>query len=35
MDIKYTNNIKNKKIQLYVFTVCNNIDKVLKVLNTF
>ena len=34
MDIKYTNNIKNKKIQLYVFTVCNNVDKVLKVLNT-
>lgn len=34
MDVKYTNNIKNKKIQLYVFTVCNNVDKVLKVLNT-
>ena len=34
MDIKYTNNIKNKKIQLYVFTICNNVDKVLKVLNT-
>lgn len=34
MNIQYTNNIKNKKVQLYVFTVCNNIDKILKSLNT-
>ena len=33
MNIQYTNNIKNKKIELYVFTVCNNIDKILKLLN--
>ena len=33
MDIKYTNNIKNKKINLYVFTVCNNIEKIIKILN--
>jgi len=35
MNIEYTNNLKQKKIQLYVFTICNNIDKVLKQLNTY
>lgn len=35
MDIKYTNKIKNKKVQLYVFTICNNVDKVFKQLNTY
>ena len=34
MDYDYTNNIKKNNIQLYVITVCNNIDKVIKILNT-
>ena len=34
MDIGYTNKLKNKKTNLYIFTVCNNVDKIIKALNT-
>lgn len=34
MDYEYTNTIKKTNIQLYVLTVCNNIDKIIKILNT-
>ena len=34
MEVIYTNNLlnKSKKIGLYVFTVCNNIEKIIKIL---
>ena len=34
MEIGYTNKLKNKKTNLYIFTVCNNVDKIIKALNT-
>ena len=33
MDISYTNKLKHKKTNLYIFTVCNNVDKIMKALN--
>ena len=36
MEFHYTNNLlnKNKKIGCYVFTICNNIDKIIKIIKT-
>ena len=35
MEVHYSNNLinKSKKINLYIFTICNNIDTITKLLN--